>query len=171
MKELMKKVVGFPINIKLLSIGTFLLLIVLAVPILRIMMYCVPWYDDFSYGLYTKSFWELNHSYIEALKGAMAHTRMMWHAWQGTYTSCFFMSLMPAIWGTEMYKIGLWLILFTLIAAVFALVNVLMRDVLKVKDFWSCLFVQSMVSITVMLFMRSAIEGFFWFLCFRLFLI
>lgn len=73
------------------------------------------------------------------------------------------MSLMPAVWGTEMYKIGLWLILFTLIAAIFALVNVLMRDVLKVKDFWSCLFVQSMVSITVMLFMRSAIEGFFWY--------
>lgn len=87
----------------------------------------------------------------------------MWYAWQGTYISCFFMSLMPAVWGTEMYKVGLWLILLTLIVSIFLLVRVLMRDVLKVKDNWSCLFVQSMVSITVMVFMRSAIEGFFWY--------
>ena len=73
------------------------------------------------------------------------------------------MSLMPAVWGTEMYKVGLWLILLTLIVSIFLLVRVLMRDVLKVKDNWSCLFVQSMVSITVMVFMRSAIEGFFWY--------
>lgn len=53
MTALMKKLIGTKINIKLLSIGTFCLLIVLAIPIVRIMMYCVPWYDDFSYGLYT----------------------------------------------------------------------------------------------------------------------
>ena len=163
LKSLMKKILGAKIDIRLLSIGTFLLLIVLAIPIARIMMYCVPWYDDFSYGLYTKNFWEQNQSYLEALKGAIYNTRTMWHAWQGTYTSCFFMSLMPAVWGTEMYKIGLWLILFTLIIGIFVLVSVLFKDVLKIKDRWSCLFVQSMVSITVMLFMRSAIEGFFWY--------
>lgn len=163
MKKMLKKVLGAEINIKLLSIGVFCLLIVLAIPIVRIMMYSVPWYDDFSYGLYTKNFWELNHSFLDAIKGALFNTRTMWYAWQGTYTSCFFMSLMPAVWGTEMYKIGLWLILFTLIVSVFVLVAVLMKDVLKVKDFWSCLFVQSMVAITVMVFMRSAIEGFFWY--------
>ena len=163
MKTLLKKLLGAEINIKLLSIGAFCLLIVLAIPIARIMMYCVPWYDDFSYGLYTKSFWELDHSYLDALKGILYNTRTMWYAWQGTYTSCFFMSLMPAVWGTEMYRVGLWLILLVLITSVFVLVAVLMRDVLKIKDIWSCLFVQSMVAITVMLFMRSAIEGFFWY--------
>lgn len=163
LKTHLKKILGAQIDIRLLSIGAFLLLIALAIPIARIMMYCVPWYDDFSYGLYTKNFWEQNQSYIEALKGAIYNTRTMWYAWQGTYTSCFFMSLMPAVWGTEMYKVGLWLILLTLIISIFVLVHVLMWNVLKVKDRWRCLFVQSMVAITVMLFMRSAIEGFFWY--------
>lgn len=163
MKTIIKKIFRAKINMPLLSIGTFLLLIVLAIPIARIMMYCVPWYDDFGYGLNTKNFWELNHSYIEALQGALYNTKIMWYAWQGTYTSCFFMSLMPAVWGTEIYRIGLWLILFLLILSIFTLVAVLMRDVLKIKDIWSCLFVQSMVSITVIVFMRSAIEGFFWY--------
>lgn len=163
MKTLMKKILKAKINMPLLSIGTFLLLIVLAIPIARIMMYCVPWYDDFGYGLYTKNFWELNHSYIEALQGALYNTRTMWYAWQGTYTSCFFMALMPAVWGTEMYRVGLWLILALLILSIFVLVHVLLTDVLKVKDFWICLFLQSIVAITVMVFMRSAIEGFFWY--------
>ena len=151
------------VNIKIISVGMFLLMILLAIPILRIMMYCVPWYDDFSYGLVTKNFWELNHSYVDALEGALYNTRGMWYAWQGTYTSCFFMSLMPAVWGTHMYKVGLWLILAILILSVFIMVRVLLYDVLKIKDKWTCLFMQSMVSITVMVFMRSAIEGFFWY--------
>lgn len=163
MKTIMKKLFKAKINMPLLSIGTFLLLIVLAIPIARIMMYCVPWYDDFGYGFYTKSYWELNHSFMDALEGALNNTKSMWYAWQGTYTSCFFMSLMPAVWGTEMYKVGLWLILAIMIFSIFVLVRVLLRDVLKVKDFWICLFVQSIVAITVMVFMRSAIEGFFWY--------
>lgn len=163
MKNFLKKVIGCEINIKLLSIGSFLLLIALSIPIARIMMYCVPWYDDFSYGYMTKVYWETNHSFVEAIQGALKNVHGMWYAWQGTYTSCFFMSLMPAIWGTDKYVYGLWAILAILIISIFALVHVLMTDVLKIKDRWLCLFIQSMVASTVVLFMRSAIEGFFWY--------
>lgn len=163
MKSFMKKLFGAEINIRLVSIGAVVLLIALAVPIARIMMYCVPWYDDFGYGQLTKNFWLLNHSYVEALQGALLNVKGMWYAWQGTYTSCFFMSLMPAVWGTDKYVIGLWAILLVLILSVFALVKVLMKDVLKCQDRWSILFVQAMVALTVMSFMRSAIEGFFWY--------
>ena len=163
MKNFMRKVLGCEINMKLLSVGALLLLIGLCIPIVRIMMYCVPWYDDFGYGHLTKVYWENNHSFIEAIQGAMKNVHGMWYAWQGTYTSCFFMSLMPAVWGTDKYVYGLWTILAVLIISVFVLVRVLMTDVLKIKDRWLCLFVQSMVSATVVLFMRSAIEGLFWY--------
>lgn len=56
MKNFIKKIIGWEINMKLLSICSLLLLIALSIPIARIMMYCVPWYDDFSYGYLTKSF-------------------------------------------------------------------------------------------------------------------
>ena len=137
MKERLKKVLGAEINNKILGIGAVLVLLVLLLPIARIMMYCVPWYDDFSYGNLTKKFWEMNHSYPEALQGAFLTVRTMWYAWQGTYTSCFFMSLMPPVWGTDKYVYGLWLILLTLVAAIFCLGRVLLRDVLKSKDGWS----------------------------------
>ncbi len=163
MKNLVKKIFGKEIHIKLVSIGAVLLLIALAFPIARIMMYCVPWYDDFSYGQLTKNAWIINHSYVDAIQGAITNVKGMWYAWQGTYTSCFFMSLMPAVWGTDKYVIGLWAILLILIISIFALVKVLMKDVLKCQDRWSILFIQAMVALTVMLFMRSAIEGFFWY--------
>lgn len=105
----------------------------------------------------------MEHSFIDAIKGALTNVHSMWYAWQGTYTSCFFMSLMPAVWGTDKYVYGLWAILAILIISIFALVNVLMKDVLKVKDIWLCLFAQSMIASAVVVFMRSAIEGFFWY--------
>ncbi len=163
MKNFINKVFGAQINIRLVSIGAVLLLLAMALPIARIMMYCVPWYDDFGYGQMTKNFWILNHSFPEAIYGALLNVKGMWWAWQGTYTSCFFMSLMPAIWGSDKYAIGLWIILLVLILSVFALVGTLMKDVLKCQDKWSILFVQAMVALTVMCFMRSAIEGFFWY--------
>lgn len=163
MKKALKKIMGKEIPIKLVGIGAVLLLIAVSLPIVRIMMYCVPWYDDFGYGQFTKNFWLLNHSYLDALKGALWNVRTMWYAWQGTYTSCFFMSLMPAVWGTDKYVLGLWAILAVLIFSIFVLVNVLMKDVLKCHDRWSILFIQSMTAVTVILFMRSAVEGFFWY--------
>lgn len=163
MKECLKKIVKAEINRKLLGIGAVLLLAALLLPIARIMMYSVPWYDDFSYGQMTKDFWEIKHSFWDALTGALTNVKSMWHAWQGTYTSCFFMSLMPAVWGADKYVYGLWFVLLVLVIGVFALVGVLLRDVMKCQDRWSCLVVQAIVAATVVLFMRSAIEGFFWY--------
>jgi len=54
MKEKLMKIWKAEINRKLLAIGTLLALLLLIIPIGRIMMYCVPWYDDFGYGRITK---------------------------------------------------------------------------------------------------------------------
>ena len=163
MKSLISRCIKAKISMKLLAIGTMAALFVLILPIARIMMYCVPWYDDFNYGLLTKTYWEAGHSFADALQGALTNVRQMWYAWQGTYTSCFFMSLMPAAWGTDKYVYGLWFVLIILLIGIFSLVNVLLTDVLKSEDKWANLVVMSVVAITVVLFMRSAIEGFFWY--------
>ncbi len=163
MKEKWKKLLGAEINTKLLAIGSVLLLLALMAPIARIMMFCTPWYDDYGYGKMTLIFWEAKESLWGALEGALTNVKSMWHAWQGTYTSCFFMSLMPAVWGTDKYKLGLWFIFGMLVLGIFCLVKVLLWDVLKCRDRWSCLVVQALVAATVVLLMRSAIEGFFWY--------
>ena len=163
MKEKIKKLLGAEINTKLLAVGAVLILVALMVPIARIMMFCVPWYDDFGYGRLTLRFFEAKESLWGALEGALVNVKSMWYAWQGTYTSCFFMSLMPAVWGTDKYKLGLWFILGMLVLGIFCLVKVLIKDVLKSRDRHACLVVQAIVTATVVLLMRSAIEGFFWY--------
>lgn len=163
MKSRVKKILNAGISMKLLAVGTLAVLLVLLLPIARIMMNCVPWYDDFSYGLMAKNIWEAEHSFWETVKGALTNVRQTWYSWQGTYTSCFFMSMMPAIWGTDKYVYGLWFILIILVLGVFTLVNTLLVEVVKSKDRWANLVVMSVVTITVVLFMRSAIEGFFWY--------
>lgn len=163
MKEKLKRVFSTEISRKLVALGAVAALAIVLLPIVRIMTYCVPWYDDFSYGDYTKSFWELKYSFADAVKGALYNTKTLWYAWQGTFTSCFFMSMMPAVWGPDKYVYGLWAVLAVLLIGIFALVKVLLFDVLKCEDRWNCLTVQSVAAITVVLFMRSAIEGFFWY--------
>ena len=163
MKEHIRKFFGKQIDMRLLAVGVVAVLAVVILPIVRIMMNCVPWYDDFSYGLLTKNYWEMNYSFLDAISGAITNVRQMWYSWQGTYTSCFFMSMMPAVWGTDKYVYGLWFVLIILVLGIFSLVNVLLKEILKSRDRWANLIVMSMVAITVILFMRSAIEGFFWY--------
>jgi len=136
MKERIEKIIEKEVNIKILTGCVVLMLVLLLVPIARIMMNCVPWYDDFGYGKMTKDFWELRNSFWDAVMGAFTHTRQMWYAWQGTYTSCFFMSMMPAVWGTDKYVLGLWFVLGVLVLGIFCLVHVLLKEVLKSEDKW-----------------------------------
>lgn len=162
MKRLLGRIVNFEINKVVLTVGMVLLLLVVVAPVARIMMYCVPWYDDFGYGKWVKDFWEIRHSFGDALQGAVESARSSYYAWQGTFSSCFMMSLMPAVWGTDKYVFGLWFILGVFVMAVFALVHVLMRDVLG-ADRWNTLAVQSVVAATCVLLFHSPIEGLFWY--------
>lgn len=162
MKKAIKKVWKIEMDYKLLAIAALLVLFVLMMPIFRIMMYCVPWYDDFGYGGWVKRFWELKHSLWDALKGAVASARSSYYAWQGTFSSCFMMSLMPAVWGTDKYVYGLWFILLVLVFSVFYLIKVLLRDVLG-ADKWETLTVQAIVTATCIVLFRSPIDGLFWY--------
>ena len=44
---------------------------------------------------------EQEQSKWAAISGALDCSRTQWYAWQGTYSSIFFMALMPAIWGEQ----------------------------------------------------------------------
>lgn len=161
--KLLKKAWKAEISTKLVAIGVCLALVALLAPIARIMGYCVPWYDDFSYGKAAKIYWEMNHSFFDVLKGVLQNVKETYYAWQGTYTSCFFMSLMPACWGTDKYVYGLWFVLAVLLLGVFSLVHVLLSKLLNSRDRWANLAIEGIVACTVVVFMRSAIEGYFWY--------
>lgn len=135
---------------------------VMLVPLFRLALYSVPWYDDYLYAQAPKAWMEQLGSTWGAFKGAVECVRTQWYAWQGTYTSIFFMSLMPGLWGEDKYFLGPVFLLFFLSLAVFVLVKVLVRDVLK-ADRASCVAMQAITAITVIMLIHSSQAGFYWY--------
>lgn len=65
------------------------------VPILLLGRYNVMRADDYSYGLEVYDTWIKTGSFWEAVKCAAEHTKKFYFSWQGTYASCFLMSMCP----------------------------------------------------------------------------
>lgn len=147
---------------RLVSVFSVLALALLLVPLLRILPYAVPWYDDYNYGSFARAGLEMSGSLWGALKGALECVRTQWYAWQGTYSSIFFMAMMPALWGEDKYFLGPLFIFVLLLTALFVLIRVLVMDVIK-GDAASCLVLQSVTSAMVLVLIYSSQAGFYWY--------
>ncbi len=93
-----------------------LTLIVAVIPLIKLAVYSIPWYDDYNYAKYARSFRVVyGDSFFNALRGTFFQIKETWYAWQGTFSSVFFMSLCPIGWGEQYYKVGviILIILFT----------------------------------------------------------
>ncbi len=162
MGEKIKKIVLWKPAAWLVALGMLGLLALALVPLLRMTLYTAPWYDDYMFGKFVKSFLAQEYSLKSALQGAFYCARTEWYAWQGCYSCSFFNSLVPMVWREDLYFIGpLFLILF-LTLAVFWLAWVLVRDVLK-ADRLSALTVSAVVSLTVVMLLHTAQQGFYWY--------
>lgn len=149
-------------SVKLTAVFALLALALLLVPLVRISFYAVPWYDDYNYGSFAKAGMEEGGPFWGAIQGALFCVKTQWYAWQGTYSSIFFMSLMPAVWGEDKYFLGPLFLLALLVISVFVLVKVLAMDVLG-GDGSSCLVLQAVVSAMTVVLIYSSQAGFFWY--------
>lgn len=147
---------------RITGIGVCVVLLLLLVPLLRIAEYAVPWYDDFSYGWFTKAAMKDTPGIRGALKGAFECVRVQWYAWQGTFSSIFFMALMPAVWGEEYYFLGPVCLILLLVVSIFVLMGVLLKDIFG-ADRWSCLAVQSVTAAMAVVLIYSSQSGFYWY--------
>lgn len=137
-------------------------LLLLLVPLLKLTFYAIPWYDDYNYGLYTKNFLGERRSIWGAFEGAAYCTRVSWFAWQGTFSSIFFMSLMPAAWGEQYYFLGPAFLILILAFSVWTLTRVLIGIVWR--DDWANRIVLQVIITTVVLeLIYSAQQGFYWY--------
>lgn len=137
-------------------------LIILLIPLFRIAMYAIPWYDDYVYGIFVRESLAENPTVWGAFRGAAEAAVSKWHTWQGTYSSIFLMALVPSVWGEKYYFLGLWFIISLLVAAVFVLTRVLVGDLLQ-ADRESCFLMQTFSAAMVVLLIHSAKTGFFWY--------
>lgn len=147
---------------KQLAVLTVLLLAVLVIPVLRICLYTTPWYDDYSYGKAVRDFLAEERTVFSAIRGAVYNTKGMWYAWQGTFSSVFFMSLVPLAWGEQYYFLGTAFLVCVLVTSVLVFMKVMCKDVLK-ADRSSSIVLMGVAAIMALELMHSIRAGLFWY--------
>ena len=146
----------------LLAAGCLGLLLLTLIPLFRLTVYAVPYYDDYNFGRFARAAMEQEQTKWAAVSGALDCSRTQWYAWQGTYSSIFFMTLMPAIWGEQYYFLGPVFILLLLLAGTMLFTGTILRKVLQL-DRWDSLAIQAVITAAVFMFIYSAQSGFYWY--------
>lgn len=157
-----KKILTWKPGEKLLAIGFCLLLLAALIPLFRLTIYAVPYYDDYNFGRFARAAMEQEQSKWAAIPGALECSRTQWYAWQGTYSSIFFMTLMPAIWGEQYYFLGPVFILLLLLAGSMVFTHVILRKVFGMEK-WISLAIQAVITTAQFMFIYSAQSGFYWY--------
>ena len=157
-----KKILTWKPGEKLLAIGFCLLLLAALIPLFRLTIYAVPYYDDYNFGRFARAAMEQEQSKWAAIPGALECSRTQWYAWQGTYSSIFFMTLMPAIWGEQYYFLGPVFILLLLLAGIMVFTHVILRKVFGMEK-WISLAIQAVITTAQFMFIYSAQSGFYWY--------
>lgn len=147
---------------KLVALGTLAVLAVMLVPLLRLCMYTVPWWDDYGYAGYVKQGYLDSCTLIDALRGGIAAAVDEWWRWEGTYSAIFLGTLVPLIWGEEWYGLGPAFLILLLTLSAFVLVGVFLRTVLKAER-WTSLVLQAGCTAMIVMFIYSAQRGFYWY--------
>lgn len=137
-------------------------LLLLLVPLLRIAQYSVPWYDDLNYGLYTKNAVDEGAGFIGIIKAVLECVRVQWYAWQGTYSSIFFMALMPASWGEEYYFWGPVFLILLLTLSVYTFMHVILTEIFG-ADRYRATTVSAATAAFCIVLIHSSQAGFYWY--------
>lgn len=162
MTDRFKKIAGWRPGPALYAAGAVTVLLLLLVPLIRLAMYSVPWYDDYNYGRYAKAAMENAPTLQNAIRGALECARTSWYAWQGTYGSIVLMSLMPGIWGEEYYCIGPIFLILLLTAAVCVLTGTLLKQVLKAETCY-VIGLSALSAVMAVVLIHTAQAGFYWY--------
>ena len=159
----MKKFFTWKPSYKLLAIILTAVLIVALIPLIRLAMYALPWYDDYGYTRYTRSFMAAyGDTFINAMRGVFFQVKESWYAWQGTFSSIFLMALCPIAWGEEYYRYGVMALIIVFTAASFLCVYALSSRMFQIKKANSvCIaIITTLVAVEKMYFPG---HGFYWY--------
>ncbi len=158
----LKKTLTWEPSLRIVGWAAVAMLLLFLVPLLLLAFYAVPWYDDFNYGLFARAGMDGTPGILGALKGAWECARVQWYAWQGTFSSVFFMALTPVIWGERYYVIGSVFLILMLAASVFVLFGALTKKVLH-ADGISALGLQAVAAGMVIELIHTSQQGFYWY--------
>ena len=162
MGEKIKRFFKWDINEKVVAILAVLAFAALMIPLIRLAFYATPWYDDYSYGRFVKAFLCQEYSLSSALEGVWYVVKTQYYAWQGTFSSIFFMALVPSVWGDQYYFAGILMILFFFVFATMTLVKVVCKNVLK-ADLSAQVIMMVVITTALLELIHTSQQGLFWY--------
>lgn len=160
--EKIGRVMSWRPNKWLITAAAWLALAGLLIPLFRALPDTAPYYDDYLYGRFVKSFLDQERSFWSAIRGAAFSARMEWWAFQGTFSSVFFMSLAPFVWGEEYYMYGPMFLILILLFASLVLIGVILRELLQ-ADRAGAMTVQAAATAMIIVLIYSLNGGFYWY--------
>ena len=109
-----------------------LALAVALIPLLLLTKYAIPFFDDYGYSAPVWIHYMLGGFNPKGvISGSIENAVNMWHTWQGTYSSIFFMGLNPMIFGEQYYIIGPVFLILNLVLSMFVFTFVSCKVYLK----------------------------------------
>lgn len=149
-------------SIKMRSIFLVILYILLVVPVLYIGSYNYHSADDFGFSAASHIAWEETHSIGKVISAAIATVVDRWYTWQGPFTTTFFVSLEPGIFGEEFYHVVPFIMIGILTTSSLYFFHVVIVQIIGCsKNIWISMTMIYLVYILECL--PSPVEGFFWY--------
>lgn len=131
------------------------------IPVYRIALYACPFYDDYNYSIYVKTYYSqmgLKGVFVgmyETMKG-------FWWAWQGTFSSAAFMSLAGMSFGEQYYFLGVWAVITVISLGTFCFTYTVLKNTLG-ADFYKAASMGILVTLLLLEFIHTSYQGLFWY--------
>lgn len=161
-QKIIKKAKEINIPENIVAVLAVIALVAILLPILRLAMFTTPWYDDYGYTFYTKSFMAQDGIWPGIVNGPWYTARTWWYCWQGTYSSIFLMGLSPIVFGEQYYWMGVMAIIVYFVFASMLLTKVVCKYILKAKLSVQ-ISVASLVTAALVEFIYNSQQGLFWY--------
>lgn len=136
--------------------------IISILPILYLGRYDYPQADDFCFSGKTHNAWINTHSLIEVIKSACETVVDYRYSCTGTFSSVFFFSLQPAIFGMGFYKIVPFFFIGLISLTVFVFLDAVLKRIFTM-DSAMTLTISSVALTYIVWFLPNPEQGFFWY--------
>lgn len=146
----------------IIAIVIFAVFIISIIPVLYCGWYAHPLYDDYDYSWYVHNTIQNGGGIKEVLQAAANQVSKMYFAWQGTFTAIFIFALQPGAFSEEYYFLTTFIMIGSLLASLFFIVETVVVRWLKGKISHTFI-ISSLLMICYIQFIPDKLQGLYWF--------
>lgn len=149
-------------KLKAVTFISFLIFVLLMLPVLYLAFVNRATGDDYGYAIYTRAAWLGTHSLTELLKASWQTINQSYYSFQGTWFSLFLFTVQPETFSDGAYVIVVFLMLFLWIGSTFYLFKTILCQAVAL-DKWSYLVITVWFLIISIEFIPSTRSSIFWY--------